>query len=55
MKVWWKCTQPQAIREVEELTLSEHIYRNVALPHLLTKWILCGEWVPSEWESKQKQ
>ncbi len=30
---------------------SEQIWRNVSL-HAL-QWILCSEWVPSEWESKQ--
>ncbi len=28
------------------------IWRNVALHHLLSQqWMLCSEWVPSEWES----
>ncbi len=29
---------------------SEQIWWNLALDH---QWILCSEWVPSEWESKQ--
>ncbi len=40
IKIVWKFTHPQAI------TSSELMWRNWALHH---KWILCNEWVPSEW------
>ncbi len=30
---------------------SEQIWRNVS--SLAHQWIICSEWVPSEWESKQ--
>ncbi len=34
----WKCTHPQAIQDVDEfVSSSEHIWRNVALHHLLIK------------------
>ncbi len=42
------------IQDVDEfVSSSEQIWEIVALNQLLTKWILCSEWVPSEWESKQ--
>ncbi len=44
-----ECTRPEAIQDVDEFdSLSEHIWKNAASNHLL-----CSEWVPSEWESKQ--
>ncbi len=33
--------------------LLHQIWRNVALHPCLREWMLCSEWVPSEWESKQ--
>ncbi len=33
--------------------LLHQIWINVALHHCLREWMLCSEWVPSEWESKQ--
>ncbi len=42
----------QVIQDVGEMvSSSEQIWRNVA--SLAHQWILCSEWVPSEWESKQ--
>ncbi len=39
------------IQDVDEfVSLSEQVWRNVSLAR---QWILCSEWVPSEWESKQ--
>ncbi len=47
--VKWKCTHSQAIQDVDEFVCSsEQIWYNLSLHHLL-----CSEWVPSEWESKQ--
>ncbi len=38
-----KMPHPQAITDVDEFVSSD-----------VEKWeIICGEWVPSEWESKQ--
>ncbi len=54
-KVCWTFTHPQAIQNVEDfVSSSEQIWRNVALQSLAHQWILCSEWVPSEWESKQR-
>ncbi len=37
MKIYWKCTQPQAIKDIDEVvSSSEKIWRNLALHHLLT-------------------
>ncbi len=47
MKICWKCTPHQAIQDEDEIvSSSEQIWRNLTL-HL--QWILCSEWVPSEW------
>ncbi len=50
--IYWKmyCIHSQAIQD--DFSLTEKIWINLALllAHL---WILCSEWVPSEWESKQ--
>ncbi len=43
MKVWWIFTPPQAIQDVVEFGLASFAHQ----------WMLCSEWVPSEWESKQ--
>ncbi len=55
MKTREKCTCLQAIQDVDEfVSSSEQIGWNLALHHLFTnEWILCSEWVPSDWESKQ--
>ncbi len=43
----------QAIQDVDEfVSSSDQIWRNVALS-LTHQWMLCSEWVPSEWQSKQ--
>ncbi len=37
MKIAWKSTHPQEIQDVDEVvSLSEQIWRNVSLRHLLT-------------------
>ncbi len=55
MKEWtkkrknWKFTPRQTIQDLDKfVSSSEQIWRNLAFYHLL-----CSEWVPSEWESKQ--
>ncbi len=53
MKICWKCTHAQAVQDVDEyVTLSEQILEEFSTTSL-AQWILCSEWVPSEWESKQ--
>jgi len=37
----WKCVPPQFIRDVDEFVSSS----------VSQQWLLCSEWVPSEWES----
>ncbi len=39
-----KCTHPQAIQDVDEFVSS-----------LEQKYFLCSEWVPPEWESKERK
>ncbi len=53
--ICWKCAHPQTIQDVDELVSSSgQIWINLAnLTSLAPQWILCSEWVPSEWESKQ--
>ncbi len=46
----WKFTHPQAIQDVEEFVSSSE---QISITSLAHQWILCSEWVPSEWESKQ--
>ncbi len=41
----WKCTHPQAIQEVQFVSSSGWIWRNLAL--LARQWIFRSEWVPS--------
>ncbi len=46
MNICWKCAHSQAIQDVDEfIPYSEKILRS--------SWMLCSEWVPPEWESKQ--
>ncbi len=52
MKICWIFTHPQAIQDVEEFVSSSDLER-CSIPSLAHQWILCSEWVPSEWESKQ--
>ncbi len=49
-----KTAHPQASRDVDKfVSSSEQIWRNFVLHQLAHQCILCSEWVPSEWESKQ--
>ncbi len=52
MKMCWRFTYPHAILDVDEFVYSsKQIWKFlVSLAH---QWILCSEWVPQEWESKQ--
>ncbi len=42
-------THPQAIRVVDEFVSSSYLEKC----SIMSQWMLCSEWVPSEWESKQ--
>ncbi len=50
MKISWKCSNNQAIQDLDKLGTYLEKFRIISLTHQL---ILCSEWVPSEWESKQ--
>ncbi len=43
IKFSWKCTHSQAVQDFKKLSISS----------LVHQWILCSDWLPSEWESKQ--
>ncbi len=45
-------THPQAIQDVDEFVSSSGLEK-CSITSLVQQWILCSEWVPSEWESKQ--
>ncbi len=40
------------IQNIDEFVSSSDLEKCV-FPSLAQEWILCSEWVPSEWESKQ--
>ncbi len=54
MNICLKVAHPRAIQDVDEFFSPTGTdlkkFCITSLPH---QWILCGEWVPSEWESKQ--
>ncbi len=52
MKMCWKSIQLQAIKDVEFVSSSEQIQRNVHFTSLAHQWIICSELVPSEWAYK---
>ncbi len=52
IKICWKCAYRQAIQDVEEFVSSSDLEK-CSITSLAHQWILCSEWVPSEWESKQ--
>ncbi len=43
---------PQAIWDVDEFVSSSDLEKYI-ITLLAHQWMLCSEWVPSEWESKQ--
>ncbi len=51
MKVCWKCIHTQAIQDVDGFVSSSDLEK-CSIPSLAHQWMLCSEWVPSEWESK---
>ncbi len=50
--IFWKCIHPQAVQDVVCLFIGTDLekYSNASLSQ---QWMLCSEWVPSEWASKQ--
>ncbi len=52
MKLCWKYTYPCTIQDVDEFVSSSDLEK-CSITSLAHQWILCSEWVPSEWESKQ--
>ncbi len=53
MNISWKRTHPQAIIDVDKFFFIRTDLEKCSIPSLSHQWILCSEWVPSEWESKQ--
>ncbi len=53
MKSCWKFTHPKAIQDEDEFVSSETDFEKCSITSLAHQWILCSEWVPSEWKSKQ--
>ncbi len=51
-KFFWKCPHSYAIQDVDEIVSSSDLEK-CSIASLATQWMLCSEWVPSEWESKQ--
>ncbi len=47
-----KMCSTQVIQDVDEFVSSSELEK-CSIPSLAQQWILCSEWVPSEWESKQ--
>ncbi len=49
-----KVTYSQAMQDVDAFfPLIETDLEKFSITSLAHQWILCSEWVPSEWESKQ--
>ncbi len=43
----------QAIQDVYKFVSSSEQILKFSITSIAQQWILCSEWVPSEWESKQ--
>ncbi len=52
MKISCKCSPSEAIQDVDEFVSSSDLEK-CSIASLSQQWMLCSEWVPSEWESKQ--
>ncbi len=48
----WKCSHPQTIQDVDEFVFIRTNLEKLSITSLAHQWILCSEWVPSEWEFK---
>ncbi len=49
MKICWQFTHPQAMQDVDEFVSFRSDLEKFTITSLAHQWILCGEWVPSEW------
>ncbi len=60
IKISWTFNYPQAIQDVHENMKNMHTtfirtdLEKCSITSFANQWILCSEWVPSEWESKQR-
>ncbi len=52
MKMSCKCSPSEDIRDYDEFVSSSDLEK-CSITSLSQQWLLCSEWVPSEWESKQ--
>ncbi len=52
MNSFWKCAHPRAIQYIDEFVSSSDLEK-FCISSFDHQWMLCSEWVPSEWESKQ--
>ncbi len=50
MTITWKYPHPQIIQDVDEFVSSSDLEKCVSAS-VSHQWMLCSEWVPSEWES----
>ncbi len=54
LKTCWKCAHPQVIQDVDEFVSSSDLEK-CSIASVSQQWILCSEWVPSEWEPNLSQ
>ncbi len=52
MKMWLLSPHSEDIRDVDEFVSSSDLEK-CSITSVSQQWMLCSEWVPSEWESKQ--
>ncbi len=50
IQMCWKCVHPQVIQDVDEFVSSSGLEK-CSIASVSQQWMLCSEWVPSEWES----
>ncbi len=50
MNICQKCPHPQAIQDADEFVSSSDLEK-LSIASVSQQWMLCSEWVPSEWES----
>ncbi len=54
LKTCWKCAHSQVIQDVDEFVSSSDLEK-CSITSVSQQWILCSEWVPSEWEPNLSQ
>ncbi len=50
--IFWKSTHPQVMNKMSLFFMGTDL-ETFSITLLAHQWILCSEWVPSDWESKQ--